>query len=184
MIEIVTITNTHHFNTGIKLIIEVENNKIIKRTLYKDDENIEDPLKEMCWLFTLTGVAYSLEFDNKKFTLAEIIKLIYAMSLYENIKFVGISICGCNMGHCTSITDYKIMNDLKTFGDLFDLWGDKIKWEEVEFYEYPDSVILSLKYFHSKFRMYDKSCYGSSKDIDLTEKFDPNYKYIDYFYSR
>ena len=83
------------------------------------------------------------------------------------------------MGHCNTITGFKIFN-FNTFGDFIKDIG--IKSDLTKYYEYPDSVYLRIekikelpKYIHNK------NCYGEKIENDYKLNKDNIYIYLEYY---
>jgi hypothetical protein len=208
--ETVNITSSHHWSVNIKLIlhikIEDEKKTIIRREWYNKDEpiifgdTIKNGIDEAVVLFKLTGVFPGwLSLDNKKFSLQEIYSLLYAMpfSAKDCVRFIQFNICGCNMGYCGAIEGYRLISEkLETFGNVLSLWGsENLEYDEdgkeVTYYEYPDSVILSIENAlekHHTIKIYNNSCYKEPITVDLREKLKgenlDNKEYFTFSYTR
>ena len=109
--------------------------------------------------------------------------LIYSHTLPENIRFLEYSECGCNMGHCSTITDVSPVppDKVKTVGDLFALFGElQTSGTGISFYEYPDSVLLTIREVTNIPKIV--GCGTDKKYITLT--LDPKCQYFAFSYGR
>lgn len=153
---------------------------------FENKANIDDIYQT----FALTGCGPSyLEVENA--TPDEVMKLLYNTPLPKNLELVWFGQCGCNMGHCGAITSIETLDlpEQKTYQDLFKYFGEYNQREEgYEYYEYPDSVFLSLdKVTGDNEENYDvylepSGCYG--KKTNIHKIFDQSKIYITYSYGR
>lgn len=205
-------TGTHHFQKGLTLIVTGDEWKWIYSSdksgsqtnqKYLDPTNsIENFVNLIDIVFRFTGVCFDISYshtfddciqiktgeDMKTMTTLELIRWIYDRPLEHKVRMVHLATCGCNMGHCGAIVGIEIdETEYQTYGDLMKLFGGPIRPKEDpdnEYYGYPDSVCLSIRYIYDlPSSIYDgNSCY--SKRVPVTQTLDPNITYLSWEYSR
>jgi hypothetical protein len=139
-------------------------------------------VKELCNKLKIESETYRDSFD--------IVKFIYDYPLEKQIKFVRISECCCNMGHCGAIIKVDVNEKIyTTYGQIMALFehdeGDyvspKVNLETC--YEYPGSVWFCLKKITTLPLVHEhNSCHN--KQIEVQHKLDENTVYLAYGYSR
>lgn len=168
------VTNSHHFCEGVELFIDGDNHqwkvdKISQKLKYgtcplgkQSDEtdgilnpqnNVTDFIKLLNLAFEFTGcltnrgkIYNQLEISKEGVTTKDVVELIYNKKLEHKVGFVCLSQCGCNMGHCDVITGVHYCSDeMKTYGDVMSLFGYPVVVDGFTYFEYPDSVLLSLE---------------------------------------
>ncbi len=163
--------------------------------------NLHDFIHLIDIVFRFTGVCFDTSYSNTftnyidiqqgsdtKMDTLGLIRWIYDQPLEHDVRFVGLSTCGCNMGHCGALTGIDISNTkYQTYGDLMKLFGDPIKPEEdpeKEYYGYPDSVIFRICKMNELPSMMfgGDSCH--SKLVPVTQTLDPNITYLTWEYIR
>jgi len=79
-----------------------------------------------------------------------------------NLKFINLYTCGCNIGHCSAVLDYDIVEYL-TYGDILKKRGHKCESELLdEYYEYPDSVYFMMEKVQiENLKIYRDGCSGN-----------------------
>lgn len=137
----VTITSGHHWNVHTKLVLKLDNDKLIS----KDWQCANPPtsvLDDIYQTFAFFGAGMEgLECQGAD--IKKIRDIIYKAPLAKPLIPVHLSTCGCNMGHCSMVENYKVSEVCSTYEDALKLWSDL----DVDgFYEYPDSVFLYLDY--------------------------------------
>ena len=167
-----------------------------------DPQKLDDFILLIELIFEFTGSLTYCKYENKKYnvmltdhlqivsdqdlTQYDIVKCIYDTPLEHSVKFIRIGHCGCNMGHCGAITGISIDDkEYKTYGDVMALFGDETITEDGNtYYEYPDSVLLTLEQITQLPDKIHSTWYcGSDKKI-VTESLDQNIIYLSYSYGR
>ncbi len=79
----------------------------------------------------------------------EFYKLIYDIEFTMPVVAIYVDTCGCNMGYCGAVIGYEETGAYKSVNDLFCMLGQSPTYGEDDefndYYEYPDSVILTLE---------------------------------------
>ena len=166
-----------------------------------DLQQLDDFISLINLVFEFTGTLTYQKYENKKCTVVstnrlqiesdqnltqwDIVNCIYSAPLEWNVRFVRVGTCGCNMGHCGAVTSITVdCEEYKTYGDVMALLGDEVTLDGNHYYEYPDSVLLTLERITN---LPDKICSGptcrGNKEI-VTEHLDPNTIYLSYSYGR
>lgn len=111
-------------------------------------------------------------------------------SIPQKIKFIYGGGCGCNMGNCSAILDYKMeeTEDSKIKSILHTISPDtcKIKYNGLignTYYEFPDCVYLYLSKINDDALLYQNNCRDETKKVYKFEV-EPNTTYFEYSYDR
>ncbi len=203
-------THQHHFSAGspvlITLIITGDKWKWKIKGIQKDEmildpkNNLDDFIHLIDIVFRFTGVCFDTSYSNTFTNYIDIqqgsdmgmdtlglIRWIYNQPLEHDIKFIQLSTCGCNMGHCGALTGIDI-SDVRhrTYGDLMKLFGDPIKPEEDpdnEYYAYPDGSIFRI----SKIDKLPSKMFGGdschNEQVPVLRTLDPNISYLAWDYT-
>lgn len=110
-----------------------------------------DFTRELARAFSFTGVSPSC-LTVTGGTVQEVYDAVYGLPVPDDVSFAALSICGCNMGHCDALTDVKVADKARTYGEAMALWGMRSTEASghgagISFWEYPDSVFLSLEWW-------------------------------------
>lgn len=130
MSRIIEVTSTHPWHKNTRLELEVQDDKLISLKWYKKDkliefdDNAQGFIDEFKNIYMLFGCIDDLNIKNGTFD--EVYKMIYDMEIPYHIKFINFGLCGCNMGHCSAILNYKFSR-YKTVGDIIKKWGTNKK---------------------------------------------------------
>ena len=189
--------NDHHWSENKILTLEILDNKIIKKTweyvkndcfeykIITDFENKLD-LQDIYETFTFTGIGPKyINIKEGNITIEEVYKLIYKTEIPKNVKLVNRSLCGCNMGHCGHIMGYsEEIIDSQTYGGLYAGWGCPIDNSVVNYFEYPDSVLLNIELIEGELKQPEQDCWRKPMKSKPNIQLDKNNIYICYDYSR
>lgn len=196
--RVITVNSVHHWTSNISLHLKFVDNHYIKRKWLKDGtkikfdhEDIDDFMKELDLVFRFTGGGPSqLKVQNG--TVEEVYSALYSIPIRENIQFVRLGRCGCNMGNCGALQSIDFIQNCTRFEEIIREFGylssdciddDNIISENVfSFYQYPDSVILYIEQLDRQQELYKNGCYKPASNVDL--ELDPNKKYISFSYCR
>jgi hypothetical protein len=134
------------------------------------------------WVAHLTK---NLQISDPDLSTKSVVETIYNTPLEHEVKFVEVSHCGCNMGHCGAITGVDVdSHTYKTYGEVMALIGTQAIVDDFTYYEYPDSVLLDLEKateFPDEIHDGYSCCYPKKK---LDNVWDPNTVYLSYGFSR
>ncbi len=138
---------TNHTTMVDELVVEIHDGKIVPNAEFLE------------LLFGFTGIGPS-SLVSDDLSVAEFYKLIYSIEFTTPIHGIYIETCGCNMGHCSAVVGFESEGVYNTVGELFSWLGTSSKAEgacecpsctnntedrNLDYYEYPDSVMLSLE---------------------------------------
>lgn len=192
-----TVTNSHHFCEEVKL--QISNTSMywnVANSILDPKNVIEDFVLSLYTAFIFIGTLTDMYYTNdikdlliesdQNLTMGDIIKFIYDYPLEQNIKFVSMDYCGCNMGNCSQLVGINIDDiEYKTYGDVMALFGMCFKHPNGNiYYEYPDSVLLRLEQITKLPNIIYERNNSHDKEIRVTEQLDPNIIYLSYGYSR
>ena len=182
----IVVTSTHDWHKNTKLELYYDNNKLVLRKwyfnnkLYEFSSSIEDFVKEFDRIYTLFGVPCDVKIDNGNIDL--VFESIYSLPIPNNLKFVCIDTCGCNMGHCTAALSIDIL-EFNTVKDILKYFATPVETDNGIRYEYPDSVFLYLDIIEKLPEVHiGKSCYKEKVKSDIV--MDKKYTYVSIYYSR
>lgn len=132
-------------------------------------------------LFSLTGLGpeWMLIAKDRKETIADVFRLIYEMPLQSKVAMVNITVCGCNMGHCSTPVEIKVDKNVKTMGDVFATFSRK---DDHGYYEYPDLLLLYVRPITTLPPCHENHCGG--RILPSSEAMDADYTYVQCFYNR
>lgn len=190
------ITNTHHFNQNVKLIITDDDKYLwyCKDKLLDPTNSLNDFVAQINIVFRVTGVCFDVDYSQTYTNYfagtshsesLDIIKKIYQQPLERKIQFVHIGSCRCNMGNCGATTSIDVdENNYMTYGDVMQLIGIDLEIDGDVYYGYPDSVMLELKPINqlpTKIHS-GNSCYSDLIDVDKV--LEPDTVYLSWGYYR
>lgn len=185
MDRVITATNNHHFNDERSLRIVINPNGSVKRFWNDIDASSMDLIEELHAMFCFTGIEPS-RIQSDGGSVNDIYKLLYDIPFPGDVRFMHISTCGCNMGHCSGFKGAKVEPPVDTFGEAMALLGIEEEMDGITFYQYPDSVLLSMDWWTKEIeRKYLSSrCpYDSPREPEPLH-LDPTVRYIFYSYGR
>jgi len=184
----IIVTSGHGWHRNRKLEFIIDDGKILEMYLITDKISREIDLTkidDIDLFFWWLGLGPD-ELDVDGMDLSCFYNLIYKHRLPKPIKLIREQTCGCNMGNCGAFMGVTVDDDIcDTIEDLHRKWGDD-QGEPFTWYEYPDSVLISLNDVSSiPNKVYKNSCYQDPVDFD-NNKFINNddYLYVLWGYGR
>jgi len=190
------IKSNHHFNTNVHIVVNDDldilhiycNNKDYMRC-----DSSDDFIKKLQIIFRFTGIdlypdnKWSKEYvpfgesitkDDKQMdyeSLKKLINNIYNLPLDFDFKFINSGICGCNMGHCSTVIGYNLDNSNYTkYGQIMRKFG----------LEYPDSVLLFIEKIDELESEYPVGWCSNKQKVKNDIVLDPNIVYLTWYYNR
>ena len=153
---IITHTHSWHENLEIHIDDEIQIYQNGKQMALETDDDLCVMIKT---IFMLTGLTYyidwetnkrefhkGLKIDGKLATEEESLKICNMLldqqmqtpNGFKKFKLVYVDTCGCNMGHCATVTGVNIADsEIKTYRNFIEVFGDDPLM-------YPESVIMRV----------------------------------------
>jgi hypothetical protein len=149
------VTNDHHFNheTSVTFSNGAPTEwHLNKRDIFPSPTNVSTLITKLHLVFQITGIDYFVTYGKsaiRKFqpytringTLMNeeqfvvFCEVLYSQPLEIPITLLKHFVCGCNMGECGGSLGYSLEKEVKTYGDVMNIFGG----------DYPDSVMLRLE---------------------------------------
>lgn len=182
MLEYKIILNNYHSwfirtenETGI-FVFHIKDDKIIKieegdNIIYSGKfETTDNIINLSIIMYMFLGTIFAIKQED--IDLNKLRDMIYNIVINKHINFINLSLCGCNMGNCCSIVDY-LINKLyfKTIEDLIKFYSGniKVRINDIEVYEYPDSMMMEIKRFEDKTIILYDYMHKLKDTVDLSE---------------